>query len=140
MGKSPDEWFIKMSVINDVLNTVIDLAEETMPYADIIIGNTPPTNGLAMFVSSGGADLTDLNKGMIYSLHVMANAKHTNQETAFDALCGIHEHLTKTKSYPNETDYQITDISTFSAPTLIGREENGDYVFGSTLNVQFYWR
>ena len=129
-----------MSALNDVLNTVIDLAEETEPYSKIIIGNTPPTNGIAMFVSSGGADLTDLEKGMMYSLHIMANAKHTSQEIAFDALCEIHKQLTKTKTYPNEEEYQITDISTFSAPTLIAREENGSYVFGSTLNVQFYWR
>ena len=104
-----------MSTLNDVLNSVIDLAEETEPYSDIIIGNTPPTNGIAMFISSGGADTTDLEKGMIYSLHVMCNAKHTEQDTAFDALSDIHKHLTKTIVYPNDEEYQITDISTVSA-------------------------
>ena len=129
-----------MSTINDVLNDVIDLAEQTIPYQKIIIGNTPPTNGISMFISSGSPTLTDLEKGMIVSLHVMCNAKHRNQEEAFDALSDIHKHLTKKTSYPNETDYQITNISTVSYPNLLLREENGEYVFGSTLNVEFYWR
>jgi hypothetical protein len=129
-----------MSAFNDVLNKVIDLAEELNPYAEIIIGNTPPANGIAMFISSGNPNITDLEKGMVYSMHVMLNAKHTNQEIAFDTISDIHQNLTKTKSYPNEEEYQILNISTFTLPTLIDREENGSYIFGSTLNVEFYWR
>ncbi len=129
-----------MSDFNDILNTVIDLAEETNPYANIIIGNTPPTNGISMIISSGSPYLTDLQKGMLYSLNIMLNAKHTNQDTAFDTLSNIHKYLTKKTSYPNQENYQITDISTFSTPSLLLREENGDFVFGSTLNIQFYWR
>lgn len=134
-----------MSDLNSLLLSVIDFAQGTIAYyADanypIIIGNTPPTNGVSMFVSSGSANITNLDKGMLASIHIMANSKHTNQEMAFDMLSHIHKCLTKARAYRNTENYQITDIATFSYPSLIAREDNGSYVFGSTLEVRFYWR
>lgn len=128
-------------MLNAIINDIIDMAEEgTDLYANIIIGNTPPTDGISAFVSSGMPELTDLEKGMIMSMHVMVNAKHRNQDTAFDALYKIHKRLTKTKVYPNKEEYQIANIETITLPSLLLREENGSYVFGSTLNIEFYWR
>ena len=128
-------------MLNEIINDVIDMAEEgTDLYENIIIGNTPPTDGISVFVSSGMPELTDLEKGMIMSMNVMCNAKHRNQDMAFDALYKIHKRLTKTKNYPNREEYQIANIETITLPNLLLREENGSYVFGSTLNVKFYWR
>ena len=128
-------------MFDEILNDIIDMAEEnTELYTNIILGNTPPTDGISMFVSSGMPDLTDLEKGMIVSMNVMANAKHRSQDEAYNALYKIHNRLTKTKNYPNREKYQITNVSTVTYPNLIHREQNGDYIYGSTLNVNFYWR
>ena len=42
-----------MSVYDDVLLSVIAMAEEATPYASIIIGPLPPDNGLCMAWGSG---------------------------------------------------------------------------------------
>lgn len=128
-------------MLNDIINDVIDMAEDgTDLYTNIIIGNTPPTDGISVFISSGMPELTDLEKGMIVSVNMMCNAKHRSQDAAFDALYKIHKRLTKTKDYPNREEYQIANIETITLPNLLTREDNGSYVFGSTLNIKFYWR
>ena len=128
-------------MFDEILNDIIDMAEDqTELYTNIILGNTPPTDGIAMFVSSGMPDITDLEKGMIVSMNVMCNAKHRSQDEAYNALYKIHDRLTKTKNYPNKDKYQITNVSTVTYPNLLLREQNGEYIYGSTLNVNFYWR
>lgn len=128
------------STFNNILNDVIDMAEATNPYAKITIGSNPPKNGIAMALSSGFPELTDFEKGMIVRHSVLLNGKHKSQDKVYDALCNIHEALTRRTSYSNNNDYQIMDISTTTYPTLIDREENGQYIYGSTLEVKFYWK
>ena len=73
-------------------------------------------------------------------ISIVLNGKHTNQKMVFDALSNIHQALTKTKQYPGTDDFQVMNIATISAPQLIGREENSQILYGSSLGVKFYWR
>lgn len=126
-----------MSVINDVLIAVIGMMPSE--YAPVTIGAMPADNGIACSIANGAPYTTFLNKGMGYQLNVVLNGKHHNQQTVSDALNEIHKALTMTETYPATEDYQITDIETISSPSYLGREENKQYLYGSSLNVKFFF-
>ncbi len=128
-----------MSVINDVFQAVITLANATTPYSNVVIGSLPAANGISMAVSTGGAKSTHFDKGAIYTLDIVLNGKHSNQQTVSDTLNDIHHALTKALSYPKTSTYQIIDIETNGAPGYIGREDN-QWLYGSGLTVKFYYK
>lgn len=155
-----------MSVINDVLQEIVDLCNSQHPYNQealyaqgfkmfdvnknpiyvpsdgtvVKIGSLPADNGISVFIGTGYANETFMDKGMAYELHVVLNGKHGSQQMVSDTLNDLHRYLTQLKDYPSDNDYQITDISTISAPNFIGREENKQYLYGSSLRVKFYLR
>ena len=172
-----------MSVINDVLLAVIDMAEsiydeptatepvepeqtgeatqestdtegeddtepsegDTEPeesglYAPILIGALPADNGICCTIAGGWPEATFIDKGMSYELSLVLNGKHANQQTVADTLNDIHQALTQTKTYPQTDAYQITNIETTASPSYIEREENKQYLYGSSLKVRFYYR
>lgn len=159
-----------MSVINDVLLAVIDMAEsiydepeqtgeatqestegeddtepsegDTEPglYAPILIGALPADNGICCTIAGGWPEATFIDKGMSYELSLVLNGKHESQQVVSDTLNDIHQALTQTKTYPQTDAYQITNIETTASPSYIEREENKQYLYGSSLKVRFYYR
>ena len=129
-----------MAAIDEVFDAVVDLAQIDGLYANIVVGSLPADNGVSMAIGAGHPTATDLVKGMAYELDIVLNTKHRNQRTAFAALCQIHDKLTKATDYPNEPAFQITNISTTAAPNYIDREDTGQWLYGSTLRVNFYYR
>ena len=126
-----------MSVPNDVLIAVIGMMPSE--YAPVTIGAMPADNGIACSIANGAPNSTFLNKGMEYQLNLVLNGKHHSQQIASDALNDIHQALTQTETYPATESYQITNIETISTPSYIGREENKQYLYGSSLNVKFFF-
>lgn len=157
-----------MSVINDVLLAVIDMAEsiydgptgeaiqdstegedhtepnegdtESGLYAPILIGALPADNGICCTITGGWPEATFIDKGMSYELSLVLNGKHESQQIVSDTLNDIHQALTQTKTYPQTDAYQITNIETTASPSYIEREENKQYLYGSSLKVRFYYR
>lgn len=126
-----------MSVINDVLEAVRGLCNAEHPFADVKIGSLPADDSISLFVGSGAPSETYLDKGMSIELSCVLNSKHQNPKIASDALNDLHQALTQAKDYPFTDAYQITDIATISVPSFIGREENKQYLYGSSLRVRF---
>lgn len=126
-----------MSVYNDVLQAVIGLAEAEQPYDKIRIGPLPPDNGISIAWSTGSLS-TFLDKKAAVSMTAVLNAKHEDQQTAADVLGRLHTALNMRKSYPRAEAYQITNIETLGSPSYLGREENKQWLYGSSLTVKFY--
>lgn len=131
-----------MNFIGEMIDRVAALAETTEPYASIVYGSDPPLNGICMIQNGGYAPETHLDKGMMYSVPVLLNGKHPNQRTVLDALTAIHEILMKHDNYNDvSTDaVQVVAITTTAAPSVIGREQNNQWICGSSFDVYFYWR
>lgn len=130
-----------MAVYDDVLNAVCDMAEAGGDlYASIVIGSDPPENGICAIMSGGSPTVVNLDTGMLFRKSILINAKHNDQQTVIEALGKIHERLTKTFSYPETETYRIIRVETETAPTLIGRGENNQWIYGSSVSVSFYWR
>ena len=131
-----------MSFVTDIIDNIATLAEETEPYANIVYGSDPPIDGICMISSGVGPMQTHLDKGMIYDLPVVLNGKNADQQLLLNDLTKIHETLTRRTSYADiSTDAcQVVDIATTAIPSIIGREQNKQWVCGSSFNVKFYWR
>lgn len=129
-----------MNAFDDILAAVISMAQNTNPYAAITTGALPADNGICMTWASGAPASTFLDKGMAYQRTIVCNGKHTSQQTVASALGDIHLALTKAKTYPNAPQWQITDIETVAAPSYLSREQNSQWLYGSSLRVKFYLR
>ncbi len=126
-----------MSVYDDVLEAVVGLANQTNPYAKVTIGSLPPANGISIAWSAGNLN-TFFDKKAAVSMSAVLNAKHRDQQTAADALGRIHTALNMTKNYPAADNFQITNIETVGAPSYLGREQNQQWLYGSSLEVKFF--
>ena len=131
-----------MSFINEILDKLAAKAETTEPYVSIVFGSDPPFNGICMIQSAGAPTEEHLNTGMLYRLPVVLNGKNTDQELLLDTLTAIHTALTKTHDNSDlSTDAaQVVHVATTSSPMIIGREQNNQWIAGSSLEVAFYWR
>lgn len=131
-----------MNFYSRVLDNIIEAAERTDPYAKIVYGSDPPENGICMIPSGGMPKDIHLDRGMIMTMPIVLNGKHSDQRILIDDLTAIHEVLTKRKNYSELSNeaVQITNIVSMSLPAIIGREQNNQWVCGSTLEVTFYWK
>lgn len=126
-----------MSVYDDVLEAVVWMANATNPYAKVTIGPLPPDNGISIAWSAGSLN-TFMDKKSSVSMSAVLNAKHRDQQKAADALGRIHTALNMTKTYPAADNFQITNIETVGAPSYLGREQNQQWLYGSSLEVNFF--
>lgn len=129
-----------MSTFSEILAAVIEMAQSKSPYATITAGALPADNGICMSYGPGAPSSTFLDKGMAYQRAIVLNAKNASQQAAQEALDAIHVALTQTKAYPRGEAWQITDIETIAAPSYLSREQNSQWLYGSSLRVKFFLR
>lgn len=106
----------------------------------VVIGSMPPLDGYA--VSFAGGAPTEIYRNLMTNedLPVVFNGKGEDQRAVADAMDRVHLALTTAKALPFSARWQIYAIETTSAPQLIGREENRNWLYGSSFRVKFYQR
>lgn len=129
-----------MSVINEVLESVIALMNATHPFATVTRGALPTGNGLTCEISPGMPETVFMDKNRACIIGVTLNGKHANLKTVSDAMNTIHSALTRAMDYPQAESWQITDILNNTLPAIIGREQNNEWLMASQLTVKFFWR
>lgn len=127
------------SKITQVIEAVRTKAQ-TAVSKTIVFGALPPDDGISMALATGASDETFLDKGQHYHASVVINAKSADQQNALDWLGKIHEALTLTKTYDSGTKWQICNIETTGIPMYLSREENSQYLYGSSVRVDFYMK
>ena len=129
-------------MIREIIDNIADAANALGLYATIVYGSDPPENGICMIQAAGAPTEKHLDANMLYRLSVLLNGKHSNQQTVLDALTSIHTMLTKRNDYNgfSTTDAQVLSIMTTASPQIIGREQNNQWIAGSSFEVSFYWR
>ncbi len=125
--------------LTQVLQAVRTKAQ-TAVTKSIVFGALPPDDGISMALATGASDETFLNKGQNYHASVVINAKSADQLNALEWLSAIHETLTLTEEYPSWESWQISNIETTGIPMYLTREENQQYVYGSTVRIDFYMK
>ena len=129
-------------MIGEIMDKIATAADALGLYATIVYGSDPPENGICMIQAAGAPTEKHLDANMLYRLSVLLNGKHSNQQTVLDALTSIHTMLTKRNDYNgfSTTDAQVLSIMTTASPQIIGREQNNQWIAGSSFEVSFYWR
>lgn len=120
---------------NEVLQAVIDMAQAAAG-AKVVLGSLPPDNGLAM-TGNASAYPIFLDIGSNEQMNVVCNGKNTQQQAVISQLEAIHASLTRRKDFPSTDSWQIYAIETTASPRLIGREQNSQWLYGSSLLVKF---
>lgn len=131
-----------MSFYSDLIDNIVDLVEQELDlYASIVYGSDPPDSGICMIPEAGAPSETFLDKGMLYRVPVILNGKNANQALLLDDLTAIHGLLTRRLDYSDLSteDCQLVNIETMTLPCIIGREQNKQWICGSTFEVAFYW-
>lgn len=120
---------------NEVIQAVIDMAQAAAG-AKVVLGSLPPDNGLAMTGSASSYPIF-LDIGSNEQMNVVCNGKNTQQQAVINQLEAIHASLTRRKDFPSTDTWQIYAIETTASPRLIGREQNSQWLYGSSLLVKF---
>lgn len=129
--------------IDGIMQNIADLIDnEVEPYASVVFGSDPPDSGICMIQGAGAPTDTHLDKGMLYRLPVVLNGKNKSQSLLLTDLTRIHEALTRKLQYQDlsTADCQVVNIATTASPSIIGREQNSQWVCGSSFEISFYWR
>ena len=129
-----------MSVINEVVEAVIGLMNATEPFAAVTRGALPTGVGITCEVGPSAPEAVYLDKNSLVPLDLALNAKHGNLETLSDTLNDIHSALTRATAYPSGDGWEIVDITNYTLPQIIGRENNNEWLMASSLSVKFYWK
>ena len=106
----------------------------------VVIGSMPPLDGYAVSFAGGAPMEIYRNLMTNEDLPVVFNGKGEDQQDVADAMDRVHLALTTAKALPFSARWQIYAIETTSAPQLIGREENRNWLYGSSFRVKFYQR
>lgn len=120
---------------NEVIQAVIDMAQAAAG-AKVVLGSLPPDNGIAMTGNASSYPIF-LDIGSNEQMNVVCNGKNTQQQAVINQLEAIHASLTRRKDFPSTDTWQIYAIETTASPRLIGREQNSQWLYGSSLLVKF---
>ena len=112
------------------------------PAVTIVYGSDPPFNGICMIQGAGFSTEKHRDAGMLYQLPVLLNGKNASQELILNYLTAIHGALTQTTDYSSLSTEaaQVINIRTTASPSILGREQNNQWICGSSFEVSFYWR
>lgn len=110
--------------------------------AAVAIGSLPPLKGYAVSIAGGAPMGTFWPLTSNEELPIQFTGKSTDQQQLAAAMGAVHKALTTAPvgALPSAPGWQVYAIQTASAPSLIGREQNINYIYGSTLRVKFYAR
>ena len=125
-----------MNIIDEAVESVMDLIDGLEPFADISRGALGTSQGLCCEVGPTSPQTVFLDKNQYIPIDLTINGKHPDLQTLSDTLNNIHEHLTFRHHYPGGEDWKIVDITTMTEPQIIGRDEHNLWLMASALSVK----
>lgn len=104
----------------------------------VVIGSVPPLEGYAVGMVSGAPIETFRTLTTNESFPVLFNGKSADQGAVAADMEQVHQLLTTSKILPFTDGWQVYAIETTASPSLIGREENKNWIYGSSFRVKYY--
>lgn len=109
-------------------------------YAALTLSPLPASNGISFAPAGGATETTFATRDAVCYSDCVLNAKHSDRQLAYDTLARIHEMLTKLKVFTAGSNYEIIGIDTIASPQYLSEGDNGQYLFGSSLRINYYRR
>lgn len=129
-----------MSAINEAIEAVIGLMNDTEPFAPVTRGALPTGIGLVCELGPSTPEEVYLDKNSYIPLDITLNGKHPNLQTLSETMNAIHSSLTRATEYPEGEGWKIVDISNYTLPQIVDREDNNEWLMASALSVKLYQR
>lgn len=128
------------SILNCVVESVMDLINDMNNFAPIRRGALGTDSGLVCEVAPSNVDAVFLDKNSYILVDLTMNGKHKDLELLSDTMNNISDALTRMKEYPSGNGWEIVDITAGSPPepTVIGREDNGEWLMASSVIIKYY--
>ena len=104
----------------------------------VVIGSMPPDNGYAVGMGSGSPTSIFRTLSSAEEMPVVFNGKSEDQHKVASEMDKVHHLLTTAKALPFTDRWQVYAIVTSSSPNLISREQNKNWVYGSSFRISFY--
>ena len=104
----------------------------------VVIGSMPPEQGYAVGMGSGAPLEIFRTLSTNEELPVLFNGKGPDQRQIAAEMDRVHHLLTTATALPFTDRWQVYAIVTTSSPNLISREQNKNWVYGSSLRISFY--
>ena len=129
-----------MSAINEAIEAVIGLMNDTEPFAPVTRGALPTGIGLVCELGPSTPEEVYLDKNSYIPLDITLNGKHPDLQTLSETMNAIHSSLTRATEYPEGDGWKIVDISNYTLPQIVDREDNNEWLMASALSVKLYQR
>lgn len=124
--------------MTDFLDALIDIAQQTAPFALILRG--PLTDGPSISMEAAESSLHHhMDRNMAARTAVVINAKHPDMTSAYEAVMAIQRKLIHLPEFPSGTGWRIADVWADDVPRLIGREDDNTWLFAATLTASIYY-
>lgn len=129
-----------MSAINEAIEAVIGLMNDTEPFAPVTRGALPTGIGLVCELGPSTPEEVYLDKNSYIPLDITLNGKHPDLQTLSETMNAIHSSLTRATEYPEGDGWKIVDITNYTLPQIVDREDNNEWLMASALSVKLYQR
>lgn len=127
-----------MSTIEEVMDAVISMANETNPFAPVHRGALKTAPDVCCELDPSAPLMVFMTKNTVVPLAVVFNAKHQSLDEALEVLHAIHRGMAKRKNFPSTDRWQIVDIAASTAPRKIGRESDNTWLTACELTVKIF--
>lgn len=125
--------------MTDFLDALIDIAQQTHPFAAILRGPLTAAPSIAMEAAESSID-RHMDRNEAVRTAVVINAKHPDMTTAYEAVMAIQRKLTRLEEFPSGKGWQIVDVWADSIPRLVGREDDNTWLYASALTASIYYK
>ena len=124
------------SPINAAVEAVMDMIDALNLYDTITRGALGTGNDLTCEVAPSSPAEVYLDKAQYITIDLTINGKHDNLAKLSEDMNLIHEEIPFSKQYTSGTGWQIVDITTYTFPQVIGREDDNKWIMASSLAVK----
>ena len=124
------------SILNQAVEAVMDLIDALGLFSLITRGALGSGDGLCCEIGPTSVETVWLDKNQYIPVDLTINGRHSNLQTLSDTMNLIHESLTMKTDYPYGENWEIVDITTFTEPQMIGREDSNEWLMASALLVK----
>lgn len=126
--------------MRDEILTAMQQMIAALTGGTVVIGSLPPLSGYAVSLAGGMPRATFWQLTSDQNLPIQFTGKSADQQQLAASMEMVHKVLTTAKTLPFADSWQIYAVETTSAPQLIGREQNINYIYGSSFRVKFFAR
>ena len=99
----------------------------------------PAKGGISAELAPGYTDSLYYDKSAIRIIPVLFMSKGKDQRTVVNDLCQVCNCLQRLKTYPQTDGFVWLDVETATEPNLVGRQEDGQYMYSAVMNAKIYF-